>query len=268
MFGQDPLDAHLQAVDAVAGAGASAALPQEWIDLRARLERFLTEGSPITQRLADAVIAGTQDTTSLRALALAEVSAMPPAHATIDAVVKHAALAKLRDIYAPIAVPNYQRLAADFDGIATKFASAANIIDPEEPAERLVHASDRLRKAWSDAEKFAHQLTEMMTALAAAANLCGIPIATQEELLALVCDPAGLHRRRVWEAWDSTGRAGRWAALVALGATIRAHDLDAFEPYRQPRPMEVRQIPVARGAVRFEQIDPEDEELAAEVVSG
>jgi hypothetical protein len=34
------------------------------------------------------------------------------------------------------------------------------------------------------------------------------------------------------------GRAGRWAAIIKAGATIRAADLDAFEPYRLPLPME------------------------------
>lgn len=103
----------------------------------------------------------------------------------------------------------------------------------------------------------------MMAALAAAASLCGIATGQQEQLLALVCDPGGLHRRRVWEAWNTTGRTGRWTPLVTLGVVIRAADLDGFTPYRAPKPMEVKQIPVARGAVRFEQVDPEDAELEA-----
>ena len=111
-YAPDPLDAHLQAVAAVADAEVSAALPQEWVDLRARLEHFLVAPSPILQRLADAVIDGTGDVASLRAAALAEA---------------------------------------------------------------LIHAPEKLRKSWSAAEQLAHQLSEQITALAAAAALCGIP---------------------------------------------------------------------------------------------
>ena len=212
----------------------------------------------------DAVIAGIEDTASLRAQALAEASALPPAHVTVEASVKTAVLARLRDIYAPVARPNYERLAAGFDETAHKFTAAAAVIDPEESAEALVHAPEKLRKSWSAAEQLAHQLSEQSTGLAAAANLCGIPTAAQEALIALTVDAAGLHRRRVWEAWNTTGtRTKRWGALVALGARIRAADLDGFEPYRQPMPMETKQILVARGAVRFEQVDPEDAEMTA-----
>ena len=56
-------------------------------------------------RLADAVIAGDDDIDTLRALALAlaEVSAMPPARAEIDPIVRTTVLAKLRELYAPVA---------------------------------------------------------------------------------------------------------------------------------------------------------------------
>ena len=52
------------------------------------------------------------------------------------------------------------------------------------------------------------------------------------------------------------GRAGRWAALIAIGATVRAADLSEVEPYREPRPMEKKQVRVGHG-VRFVDFDRE-----------
>jgi len=47
--------------------------------------------------------------------------------------------------------------------------------------------------------------------------------------------------------------------LLALGVTLRAATLDAFEPYRSPRPLEVRQVRSGMG-VRQVTIDPEDQD--------
>ncbi len=196
-------------------------------------------------------------------------AAMPPQHAEVEHAVKRAVLAKLVDIYQPVALPNYQRLATEFDGIARAFAAAANTIDPETPADHLVHAQEKIRKAWSAAEQHAHQLTEMMTRLAAGANLCGVADTEKgETLIPLTLDTTGCHRRRTWEAWRvMSGRTGRWGAVLKLGAAIRAADLDGLEPYRLPKPMEIKQIPHGIG-VRQVSHDPEDAELAEAVAEG
>jgi hypothetical protein len=87
--------------------------------------------------------------------------------------------------------------------------------------------------------------------------------------LALTVDPSSLHRRKVWECWETTeGRCGRWSALAALGARLRAADLDGFEAYRRPKPMEVKQIRVGPGIWQVLQVDPEDAEAEAAVASG
>jgi len=62
----------------------------------------------------------------------------------------------------------------------------------------------------------------------------------------------------VHEAFASRGRCSRWAGLLALGVTLRAATLDAFEPYREPRPLEIRQVRAGLG-LRQEAFDPEDE---------
>ena len=84
-------------------------------------------------------------------------------------------------------------------------------------------------------------------------------------MLALIADPRDAHRRRVWEAFRVTGgRTGRWGALVKLGVTLRAwpaDELDAFEPYREPKRLETKMFPVAGepfGTYQRVVIDPED----------
>ena len=93
--------------------------------------------------------------------------------------------------------------------------------------------------------------------------MAGTDTTAPECLLALCVDVTGLHRRRVWECWERTdGRTSRWSALIGIGAVLRAAALDGLQPYRRPRPMEVRQVRVGIG-IRQEPFDPEDEELAA-----
>jgi hypothetical protein len=68
-----------------------------------------------------------------------------------------------------------------------------------------------------------------------AAELCGISIGWQAYdggILALVVEPGACSRAELFKAWQTTsGRAGRWAALLKAGAKIRAHPLDDFTPY-------------------------------------
>ena len=61
---------------------------------------------------------------------------------------------------------------------------------------------------------------------------------------------------------DRSTRTGRWGALLGVGATLRAADLDHLRAVRMPRPMEVKQIPTGIG-IRQVPFDPEDDELAA-----
>jgi hypothetical protein len=66
------------------------------------------------------------------------------------------------------------------------------------------------------------------------AELVGVSSKPRQAQLPLVVDTTGVHRRRnTWLA--TTGRAGRWGAIVKAGARIRAADLDT---YRLPRPLE------------------------------
>jgi hypothetical protein len=157
------------------------------------------------------------------------------------------------------------KVAAEFDGMAANFADVAGLCDPEADAAAMVEASDERRRAWTNAAVFATKLDRSVPVLSAAAQLCGLPEAVSRDaggrdgiLLPLVCDPGELHRRKVWEAFAAKGRCGRWSALVALGARIRAADLEHFEPYRPPRPKQYRVTQDTTWGPKMGWVDPED----------
>lgn len=254
---RDPYLAHISAVDTLVAAGIAA--PPEWTALRGRWDDFVTTDSPVAQRLTSAILNGTEaELPVLRALALAEEAAGPTHVAAINNRARVSVTRRLRELYSPVAQQNYQAIAARFDRQAAEFTTAASVIDPEAPADTVVTADAKIRKAWTDSLLAAQQLTQLIPVLQAAAELAGHPAATAESVLPLVCDPGQAHRRRVWEAWESNGRCGRWSALNAVGVSIRAAQLADLAPYRKPRPMEEQWVQVDRGQHRRIIVDPED----------
>ncbi len=186
---EDPFTIHCDAVEAMAAAGI--APPPEWVKVRQRFEEYTYLTSPALERLSAAVMVGSADIATLRALALAEVTAMPPNKAQVTNVVRAAVLTKLGDVYSPVAHGNYKKLAEAFTSTAQKFTEAAGVIDPETEALLIVGASEPERLAWIAALEHAHQLTRQLTALQAAAQLAGTVVTKQEQLLPLAVDPSG-----------------------------------------------------------------------------
>jgi hypothetical protein len=170
----------------------------------------------------------------------------------------------LIELYSEVAATNYAKVGTQFDAVAGNFHAAASKCDPEADGDSVVGLPDAVRTGWMDAQKHTQELDRLVPILWAAAELCGIQNRDDTCLLPLVVDPAGCHRRRLWEAWKATGeRCGHWSALAGLGARIRAADLEGFEPYRLPKPLIRKQFPVggpdSRGLYRTVVTDPEDE---------
>ena len=177
--------------------------------------------------------------------------------------IAHAVLPALQAAYAESAAANYIALAGMYDKAAAKLAACASTVDITLDAEKIVGLDAKSRTAWMDAALAAKELDGRFAALSDAATLAGIPVsADRGSRIALACDPGTAHRRRVFEAWESKGRCGRWAGLLALGVTLRAATLEGFTPYADPAPITIRQVPVAMGAgvhgTRQVPVDPED----------
>ena len=174
-------------------------------------------------------------------------------------------LPALRSAYASSAGDNFRIVAERYDEAAGRLTACASATDVTAEAERIVALSAKERAGWMDAAVIAAELDALLAALVNATNLAGIPTEDSSggpltgSLIGLCCDPGAAHRRRVFEAWESRGRCGKWAGLLALGVTLRAADLAAFEPYRSPRPLEVRQVRAGMGVRQFT-VDPEDQD--------
>lgn len=255
MLRRDPYSTHTSAVDALAAAGI--APPKEWTVVR---QRFTTSApESMLDRYVAAVLAGDADPAA-RAAALAEVAATPQTTATVNNAVKAAVLRRLREVYAPHAETNYCAVADLFDAAAARLVSATAAVDPDADPAVVVGADGKTRQAWADAALAAAELDRLIPTVQAAAELAGVDTTRRESLFALLVDAGGLHRRRAWEAFDHKGgRTGRWGALLAAGATIRAcRPVTALVPYRQAAPIEERWERTDRGQHRRYVIDPED----------
>ncbi len=270
MFGlNDPYASHTTAVDVLADAGITP--PQEWTALRDNFNQFASDEltEDVIGQLTDAIAAGKlKEVPRLHALALGRMAASSQNVASVTNDVKARITRRLFDLYAPVAESNYAKAAQTFDHWAAVFTAAASAVDPESPAEDIVALDDDQRHAWTVAQEAKFQLSASLEVLKAAAKLCGHDNADSREYgPPLACDTSGHHRRRLWEAWDTTeGRTGRWGALHAMGVTLRAAPLGAIEPYRLPQPMEERWQKVGVGHQRVV-VDPEDAALPADATA-
>jgi hypothetical protein len=254
----------------VAGAGIS--LPPEIEQLRERLKAFqrASDGNPMRDRLAAAIVTDDPeaDRELLWACALAEASASPPLIADLRDFVRLRINRRIREVYSDIAGPTYVAIGAQFDKAAATLTNAATLVDTEAPAEAVVDANDKQRRAWKDAATAAAELGRLLLPLKAAAVLAGICDDDADNDLPLCIDPGELHRREVWSAWETEqreakaertaanslpfttnqpaarSRTGRWGALIRLGATVRACPPDSFAPYRRPARLEERTVTI------------------------
>ena len=221
--------------------------------------------SPMAALVAAYADGADEDTlATLRAAALITETATAPQLAAVRNSVAPSAYAALRAAYAPTAVKNYSKLSEQYDAAVAEFVRLADIIDPETDAKNLVSADEETRRAWLALELIAGKLDTLAPILADAAILAGTNVNSEPAMIGLLTDPKSAHRRRVYEAWNSNGRCGKWSALIALDVDLRAANLDEHRPYREPRPLEVQHIRGAIG-VRSVTIDPEDDDPTSTV---
>jgi hypothetical protein len=243
----DRFTTHLRRVETLAAAGI--APPKPWTELYARFTDYRQMELCAGERLVAAITnpGKSDDVVLLHALALAEQIGhdLPGIQARVDQRVAAAIESALAELYKPCAERNYQTAQARFDAAAQAFTEAASAVDVQADAADIVNAPDEQRAAWTAAEALAGQIDAALPVLTVAAQLAGIAVdAETGSLLAMCVDTTDLHRRALWAAWESQdARCGRWAALVKLGARIRAADLTDIAAYDRPRDIEYRLEP-------------------------
>ena len=254
-------------------------LPDEYTVMADRLKAFEATGTatPCRDALVAAITAGDTDTATLAALAIAEAS---PHRRDVFAAVYADLHTATRAAYQPHAAAKYQEVADQFDAAAAAFIKAANVFDPEAEPAAAIEASAAEQKAWKAAAAAAAQLDRLTAPLQAAAQLAGVAgeenpaahhgsyyydrITTKDALLALCVDPGEIDRQTIWSAWDAAEEqataanqaaqgftvdvprprnCGRWSALREAGVTIRAADLDSYEPFGRTEPVRVTPDP-------------------------
>lgn len=276
---QVPFETRLRVVSA-----AGVPLPVELIELRDRAKDFQRISAPtaMRQKLAAAIVADDHtDRDLLLAAALAESTATPRQLAELREYVRLEINREIRRIYAGVATDIYVAVAAKFNARAESLTAAAKAVDVELPADAAIGLDTKLQKLWVSAAEDATALTKLLPAIHSAAVLAEVCDAGADCVLPLTVDTGELHRRRVWDAWETEGReadaeraaksstpfsvprdvtrsrTGRWGALLRLGATIRACPPDSFTPYRRPVPLEERTVDQDGHNVRVT-VDPED----------
>jgi hypothetical protein len=253
-------------IAAVIAAGGS--VTREYETLAQRWDDYITDDRTAADRLAEAFMKGEplERVRELTSLALADLASNVD-RATVRNDLDAQLYPVLKNEYAKTAAANYETLRGQFNTTAAAFTKAATTADPDTDAGTLLQADAKTRTAWLDAAVHAQELTALVPALATAAKLAGARVLTNDDHLPLTINPGNLHRRRVWEAWAAVaGRAGRWAALLKLGATIHAPALEDIKPYRQPAPMEIKQVRVAYG-IQQVPFDPEDADYKPQHIS-
>lgn len=235
----DHLAAFNRQVSAVTAAGGTTTATHSAI-----LERHAAAVQPTATaaaRLAASILDGT-DSGDLYALALAE-EADAIRQANVQIKVAEAVYPALRREYSKVAEANWRALADRFNATAAALAEAVKTVDPDTAPESLMDAPTKTRQAWAEAPMRATELDAQIEAMVTAANLHDTRIgAGQESRIALTVRTESAHRRRLWEAWETTeGRAHRWAALIKAGVRIGAPEtLDGFTQYRRPKELEMR----------------------------
>jgi hypothetical protein len=288
----------LTLVDTLTAAGL--APPPEFQELSARLARLgeaVANGRTMQHRLTQAVVYGNgADIEALYSSALAEHSAAAP---DVIGPLHAEALAHAQRLYADSAANHYVTLARRFNASANAFAKCCALIDPATPSSEVINEHPNTVQAWRDAQEHAQALSGLVEPLVCAAEILragqpsGLGGSRTALELPLLADLDGVHRRAAWCAWSDEPepkagplttemrpephqptRCGRWARLVAIGATLRAHENpELLELYSGPPPFAIKQVtPPGPGdnprKAQWQRVDPCDAELEANPPKG
>lgn len=241
--------------------------PEEFGALEQRLEAFTRLRSPQTGKLVDALVSGEGDVESLRADALAEAAG----EVAINAKITDAIWPRLVGILREAGPEFYTEIQKRLNTAWTAFAKLADQADVDlVDSEEVAKLDSKALVAWRDAKQLADELSQLIEALAVAAQIAdhrAHPAHNDESPsaanrygddmleLGLIVDIEGVHIRRLWEAYSCTGRCGAWSGLHRLGVTVKAKDLADYAPVRRPKELVRRANDKGEG---WHLVDPED----------
>lgn len=257
---------HLHDVDRILALGGT--VPQEHHDLRARWIEFLGVEMHGMERLRSAVIEGTGKLEDAYRDAVTENAADGQMRVIIMQNIALAVIAAMRDQYATTAASNYATAADCYNATAKRLTDALAIVNPDAPESTMIGVPRKESDAYLSVPLVVLELDQHLDDLALAARLAGVYTINDETMrLPMAANVSDLHRRRVWEAWrTTTGRGGRWHALVKAGATLKATaTVTDLAPYREPEPVQVTQVRIGSNGIRgYKRVetDPEDAEFA------
>lgn len=250
-------------VEQIIDAGGT--VPEEFHSIYAAYRaanQLLIEGENTYTDLLDTVLSGSPSKVNKAARHYVVGLAMAKNYDTRNRLAQDVRNELLR-LYATVASTNYETVRQQWQKLADEFTALSSKVDTNAAAETILHSSAEARTAWEYAPAHARDLSTGANVLLLAARLAGVKPAkgkVDELLVGLTVDANGLKRRAVWAAWDDKEhRCGRWGALLAAGARLRAVPLGQAESYRRPKPIETRYV---RGGLGWRPVeyDPEEEE--------
>lgn len=254
-----------KAVEAIVAAGGS--VTAEYNRIINRWQEFRNAPDDAQERLSAAILGNStpEEIAHLRAQAQVQQAATAVQQAEVINGVESAVLAALTKEYKAVAQENYETFREAFNDAAASFTETINTVDPDTPARDVVNDTGARRKAWADGPILASKLDTIAGHLAAAATAAGVKLPPKTGQLGLIINAPKAHRRRVWEASETTaGNTGKWGALIKAGATIEAPALQDYKPYAEPADPYIKRVhsPGPFGGTKQIQVDPEDEAYA------
>lgn len=246
-YTQNPYSILTDKVNRVVAAGGN--VTERYRELDNRLDEYRYRPTGWLHDLAKAVIDG-EDVARVRelyTLTVAEAvggvegtqkgSVYGTAEHLVDQQVTNLVAAEMNKEYSDnSALPNLKALAMKFDKLWSEFVSLSKAIDPETNADQIVGKDAKVQQAWMRQRDVTAELDSVLFALASAADLAGVRglSGNTSAYLGLVMHPSaeGQERKRLWEAWGSNGRCGRWSALLGTGEKLKAIQApNEYTPY-------------------------------------
>ncbi|NKY35232.1 hypothetical protein HGA13_19470 [Nocardia speluncae] len=273
MFNENAYDLHTSNARLVAAHGGT--LSKRWHEIDNNYDAYRYRQASWAHDLAQAVIEGKPESELNQMHALAMAAAIGSqngtytgqvggtAEAMINTHVRERVTAALVQEYNKTSADNFKAVGAHLGLNIQQFRALAEQVDPDTDPAKLVGIPMEQQQAWLQAAEVVADIEAGFNAFRAAAALEGRVLTKNDSLVGLVCPTTGTgaDRRKLWDAWDSKGRTGRFGALIKAG--IEVNPIGSVREYRSyDRPMSENKI--VRGAMGGMQqflVDSEDDSI-------